>query len=201
LISGNYSVTITDNNGCEIVKNITVADSSVNVLALFSFINDGLNYSFTNQSTNAGTYYWSFGDGTSLNTQVNPSHEYINEGNYTVSLIAVNNTYSTCTDTFYVDIFAETVFEPEIPNVFTPNGDGINDVFYVAGKGIKSSSCEIYNRWGELIYKWDKPTSGWSGRTFSGHPVSDGVYYYLISITDYKGSKHSYNGYVLLVRN
>ena len=77
----------------------------------------------------------------------------------------------------------------EIPNIFTPNGDGINDVFLYGNAEGKKIETKIFNRWGEKIVEW-KGNSGWDG-----HGAHDGVYYYLI-----KADGEVYRGTVTLVR-
>lgn len=66
-----------------------------------------------------------------------------------------------------------------VPNVFTPNGDGMNDEFRVAYRSIREFHCWIYNRWGHLVYSWDDPAKGWDG-TINGRPAPEGAYYYVI---------------------
>jgi gliding motility-associated-like protein len=96
-----------------------------------------------------------------------------------------------------------------IPNVFTPNGDSINDTWRVTlPKGAILNEVEIYNRWGNLIYRPDRSlidiqtlnTILWDGRTTSGEKVNEGVYYYILEYTDKKGDKQKKNGYVSLFR-
>lgn len=66
-----------------------------------------------------------------------------------------------------------------VPNVFTPNGDGTNDEFRVLHRSLKEFHCEIYNRWGKLVYQWDDPNRGWDG-TINGRPAAEGAYFYVI---------------------
>ena len=77
-----------------------------------------------------------------------------------------------------------------IPNVFTPNGDGENDLFKPYGTNITSLYMEIYNRWGELIYRTEQVNSGWDGRTTAGALCTEGTYFYLIEVNGetYKGT-------------
>jgi gliding motility-associated-like protein len=62
-----------------------------------------------------------------------------------------------------------------VPNAFTPNGDGINDVFRVEGEGITELQLSIFNRWGELIFDGEELERGWDGDYHEIH-VQDGVY-------------------------
>lgn len=66
-----------------------------------------------------------------------------------------------------------------VPNTFTPNGDGVNDEFRVVYRSIKEFHCWIYNRWGHLVYEWTDPAKGWDG-TIGGRPAPIGAYYYVI---------------------
>ena len=66
-----------------------------------------------------------------------------------------------------------------VPNVFTPNGDGLNDEFRVQYRSIVEFHCWVYNRWGRLVYEWTDPAKGWDG-TFNGRPAAEGAYFYVI---------------------
>jgi gliding motility-associated-like protein len=83
----------------------------------------------------------------------------------------------------------------EIPNVFTPNGDGINDEFKVSYKSLVSFSAKVYNAWGRLVYSWTDPAQGWDG-TIGGNPAAEGTYFYYIEAVgadkDEKGNPISY---------
>lgn len=85
------------------------------------------------------------------------------------------------TDTFNIKTMDSFL---EVPNVFTPNNDGINDEFRVAFKSIKEFHIWIYNRWGRLVYSSDDPGKGWDG-TINGRPASVGTYYYVINAYGY----------------
>jgi len=68
-----------------------------------------------------------------------------------------------------------------VPNAFTPNGDGINDKFYVYGRGIEEMHLQIFNRWGELIFESDDQTDGWDG-TYRGEVLNPDVFVYYVKI-------------------
>lgn len=90
----------------------------------------------------------------------------------------------------------------EIPNAFTPNGDGLNDVFSPVSQELVSYSVTLYNRWGERIYTSEEPQQGWDG-SFRGAPSPEGVYYYHIAYTgylDHKLRKRTVSGVVHLLR-
>lgn len=88
-----------------------------------------------------------------------------------------------------------------VPNVFSPNGDGINDVFTLNTIGLKTVAAEIYNRWGQKLYEWHTINGGWDGYTVSGVPVSDGTYYYTINATSINGKKYVEKGFISLLRD
>lgn len=92
-----------------------------------------------------------------------------------------------------------------IPNVFTPNSDGINDVFsFSLGLGNTLNSFNIYNRWGNVIHQTTniqtQTTILWDGRTTSGEPCKEGVYFYTLEYVDKNGDKQKRNGYITLIK-
>jgi gliding motility-associated-like protein len=70
-----------------------------------------------------------------------------------------------------------------IPNVFTPNGDGVNDVLLITAKGLETVNAEIFNRWGQKIYEWNTLNGGWDGFTASGLTAPEGTYYIILTAT------------------
>lgn len=83
----------------------------------------------------------------------------------------------------YIDSVSLVKIEPSdlaIPNVFTPNNDGINDVWYIDMKKYNSINCTVYNRWGLKIYETEKPIINWDGHTISGEVCKSGVYYFIL---------------------
>jgi gliding motility-associated-like protein len=99
------------------------------------------------------------------------------------------------TDSVYV-VFLPCDLNTTIPNVFTPNGDGINDVLFVNGLCMNTYYMfTVYDRWGVIMFQTDKRGSGWDGRTIAGGPAQDGVYYYIITVND-----KLYKGHVELIR-
>ena len=96
-------------------------------------------------------------------------------GEYKVKLITTSNTCEY-TDSLNVKVLESYI---EAPNVFTPNGDGINDEWRVAYKSIERYQCIIQNRWGRTVFKSTDPGKGWDG-TIGGRPAAEGTYYYVI---------------------
>ena len=88
---------------------------------------------------------------------------------------AQNSALTTaCNDTVYKPIQVEGY---DVYNVFTPNNDGINDVFHFNEWMLNGIYVEIFNRWGQNIYHWDDVNSGWEGRAYNGRNVEEGVYF------------------------
>ncbi|MDC3338062.1 gliding motility-associated C-terminal domain-containing protein, partial [Flavobacteriales bacterium] len=150
---------------------------------------------FFNSSTDATDYFWDFSTSTSTNTD--PQETFITAGDYTVMLIASNG---PCEDTAYslVTVFGDAAIT--IPNIFTPNGDGKNDLFLPTTQGIEQYELLIYNRWGQLIASIERTNQGWDGRNSAGEIIQDGTYYYVISALGFDGKEFSEQGHFMLER-
>jgi gliding motility-associated-like protein len=130
-------------------------------------------YSFTDSSFNATSWAWDFGDG-GTSTEQNPTYEYSGAGTYTVILTVSNG---ACSDTAMRVLDASEGII--IPNVFSPNGDGANDNFFITASGLKEYSLSIYNRWGELMFESGSPRDKWDG-THSGKKCEDATYFFIL---------------------
>jgi len=86
-----------------------------------------------------------------------------------------------------------------VPNVFTPNGDGVNDEFRVAYRSICEFHCWVYNRWQHLVYSWDDPSKGWDGTT-GGRKQPDSAFLYIIEARGCDGQKFKLKGMVNMLR-
>ncbi|MFM2190939.1 MAG: hypothetical protein RL491_1325, partial [Bacteroidota bacterium] len=136
---------------------------------------------FSNTSSGANTYNWAFGDGNT-STDQNPTHVYETMGQYTV-LLTVTNALG-CTDTVsFSYIIVDSYSSLFIPNIFTPNGDNLNDVFHFDELAIVEISCTIFNRWGKEVYSWSELESGWDGKSSDGTELPEGSYIYVVKAT------------------
>ncbi|HYV92164.1 MAG TPA: PKD domain-containing protein [Chitinophagales bacterium] len=151
---------------------------------------------FTNQSQGATHYLWLFGDGDT-STAENPSHWYILSGDYLACLIAFNE--GGCPDTACVQIQVDLIPAIDVPNGFSPNGDGQNDVLYVKGQDVKNMDFRVYNRWGELVFETNDINIGWNG-IYKGKPQEMEVYVWTLSATFSNGKATVKNGNVTLLR-
>ena len=162
-----------------------------------SFGNYSTDYQFTDTSTGGTIWFWDFGDG-STSTLQNPIHTYGGAGTYVVMQIVTNA--AGCIDTIYTTVVVtEGIL---IPNVFTPDGDGINDEFYIPSSGFESFKIEIFNRWGTKIWEASAGEIRWDGHSTSGQMMSDGTYYYILSafLKSQSGPKdYSAKGFVTLL--
>lgn len=160
---------------------------------------------FTNTSTNASSYFWDFGDygypNSNTSYLMNPSHLYNNSGEYQIFLVAINS-YG-CKDTATATIEITPDMGVYIPNTFTPDGNGRNDIFMPYGYGISEGKykMEIFDRWGEEIFTSSEFKKGWDGKVKDSSQIAqDGVYIYKILVTDLLNNKKNYVGHVTLIK-
>jgi len=195
---GNYSVTTFDANGCSVVSNpvtVTIITNTVQP----PFVQDTAicptGYAELRAEAN-GIVFWfdeedaqiPLAEGTTFTTpQLSDATTYFvqQKGTYCIS------------QKVPVSVFIDDCDGVEISDVFTPNGDGKNDIFYFPQKGVACFDCRIYNRWGRLLYRWNDPNAGWDGTIQqTGVPVQDGVYYYLLEYCDYREKRFSITGFL-----
>ncbi len=146
------------------------------------------------------TCIWNFGDGTTQAVcQDSITHTFPKvPGTYLVSEIYINK--FGCPDTFFLSVEVYSYFEYWIPNAFTPNGDGLNDVFKPVIEGVTNYNFMIFNRWGELIFSTNDIYSGWDG-TYKGSKCQEDVYVWKIEFrNEVSKSREKYIGRVTLVR-
>ena len=197
--TGIYTVVVTSTlTGCSSSATVSVNQGSVTA----AFIADPttgvspLTVNFTNQSIGAITFNWTFGNGNTSTNQ-NPNTIYNTNGTFTVMLIASSG---SCSDTAYATIIINDGLSLEIPNVFTPNGDGTNDLFHIKSTGIKEISLQIFNRWGEKLYEFSGPKAEWDGINSNGNKVADGTYFYFVKAIGFDGKEIEKHGTVNLFR-
>jgi gliding motility-associated-like protein len=201
LPAGNYFLTIINGYGCSAVSGPHSVLDLGSINAAFSATPSTgqipLTVSFTDLSTGASSYQWNFGDGNS-STGTDPINIYTAGGVYTVSLIVANS--HGCTDTAMATIIADALSVLTVPNVFSPNGDGINDEFVMTYQNITVFTAQVFNRWGEKVFEWTDIKSGWDGRSASGNEVSAGTYFYVIDAKGIDGQSYAITGTVTLLK-
>lgn len=153
---------------------------------------------FSNLSTNADTYLWDFGDG-STSAGFSPQHVYTVGGTYHVKLTATNSTNGcaiSVTEGDYVIKYGNIIF---IPNTFTPNNDGFNDKFAPSITNIKVYHIQIFNRNGSVVFDSRDPLQTWDGN-YGAQQVPVGTYYYLIDATGLDNNTIKQAGHITLLR-
>ncbi len=198
---GSYSVTVS--NACGTATDqVNVAE--VEVLAGFTpDVTSGpapLSVSFVHTGSFPADILWQFGDGaTDGGSSV--VHVFDQSGTYTVlQEVTVNG----CTATTSVLIL---VLEVEglpssviVPNVITPNGDGLNDFFQLISEGLVEVELTIYDRWGQVVDRLDAAAQTWDARNVAGEPVSDGTYFYVLTARGGDGVDHGRTGHITVLR-
>lgn len=217
---GLYKITVTDQNGCELVDFIDL--DSLNPIAAFDVQSDELNADcqgtavvdvhFVNQSTNFSkesdpfadtTFHWYF-DLPPYDWEITHSYfetydrSYQDSGTYNVCLVAVNK--NGCADTTCKSI---VVFDkPELiaPNVFTPGNDNANNTFFFPNIAIVEFNCVVINRWGRKVFEFTDINQEWDGTDLNGDPCTEGVYFYKYTGTATNGTDFAGQGNVHLFR-
>lgn len=194
MVTTTYNFTVTDNCGLDSTITVTVDVPVYNLVISAPDVQGCMEEPITLTSSvtgGAGAYVYGWtGTGTITTNQANGSASVQNalSGIYIVSV--VDQCGNTDTDT------SDIVMNPceiTIPNVFSPNGDGINDVFYIDNLEYHPNSyLIIFNRWGQVVYETGSYLNNWDG-----DGVSDGVYYYILKKTDPDATE--YNGNVTIL--
>jgi gliding motility-associated-like protein len=183
---GAYTVLVADADGCAGADTVNVAMANAPE-ADFTHVSGGvciLDRVRFIATVQASTYAWSFGDGTQASGPVQ-DHAYLTPGTYAVQLTVADGPCSTSLTRQVVVLEGSAPADvPLIPNVFSPNGDGINDRF--APEGLEAfADCYtlvVYDRWGLAVFRSGSPNAFWDGSTDRGEPVPDGVYYYRLTL-------------------
>lgn len=195
--AGTYQISKPSISTCDSLITLQVVQSSV--LADFDFtynLLDSTEITFINNSINAQRSTWFFGDGNTSNSDgLSVTHQYNNGGLYQVKLVVEN--LEGCKDSLvtsvYIPIKPELLTNLYIPNVFTPNGDGINDFFEIKSTNLLDFTFQIYNRWGSLLYQTNDPNFKWDGK-YKGTYCAEGVYVFYLTGTQNK------KGFLTLIR-
>jgi gliding motility-associated-like protein len=186
---GNYWVNVTS-NGCSSSDSINVNYSALPIINLGNNINLCNGESITlNATNNNATYVWQ-------DNSTSPTYNVTQQGIYWVSVTENNCSNS---DSIRVDIINCDV-SLEMPNVFTPNNDQVNDIFIpINANGINNTNLSIFSRWGELLFQTSDMTKGWDGKINSNESPT-GTYYWILSYTTIKNENKSLNGFLTLTR-
>ena len=202
--STTYYAEVTAQNGCKAIDRAALTiNVNLSPTADFQYSvtpqSGTFLVSFQNLSQAASGYNWTFGDSSGQNTSIltQPTYIYNASGNYPVLLIAVN-TYG-CTDTLLKNINVGGKGDWFIPTTFTPNGDGINDLFRVRGKNIITKEMKIYDQWGSLIYTAEEINPTWDGFG-KGQMSQNGNYIYKIVLKKQDLTEEEVTGTITVIK-
>jgi len=151
-----------------------------------------------NHSTNYNSIKWDFGGAVASQTGETLLQPFTTPGNYTVSLIAYGN--AGCNDTLDYAFTIDAASDVKMVNIFTPNGDGKNDVFKPLTKGLYEMKVWVYDRWGVLMYNWNGVNGSWDGYTTAGLQCPDGAYFYILEGKGFDNVDYKLKGSLTLIR-
>lgn len=155
---------------------------------------------FTDQSIAAAAWHWTFGEGNAQSYQQNPSYTYIDTGRMQVQLVVKH--LNGCTDTAVQVVDVVPFYTFFLPNAFTPNNDGKNDGYRGNGifEYISDFEMQIYNRWGELIFRTDSPYEAWNGRkNNTGELCQAGVYVVMVRFRGGRDGMKEIKGFATII--
>lgn len=150
-----------------------------------------------NSSISTNNFTWDFGNGQTGN-KLYERVDYTDAGYYNVSLTATTD--KGCIGKATKRILIVPPFDAYVPTSFTPNGDGINDVFGMEGvEFINAFQMQIFDRWGQEIFRSNRVDLQWNGK-YNDTPMPPGIYTYAINISDAEGRPYEINGTIQLIR-
>ncbi len=209
---GSYDVTLTTitDSGCSsTLQKVGYVNVYSNPIAAFTTTPQpttiiASTIQFTDQTTDAYVIvYWSWNFGMpgndTLSSLQNPSYYYWDTGSYCATEVVMNQ--HGCMDTATNCLVIDPIYTLYIPDAFSPNADGKNEVFMARGNDVKTFEMYIFDRWGMQLFHSTDINIGWDGTVSGGTSVSqEDTYVYLINVYDHKNKKHSYLGKVNLIK-
>ncbi len=208
--AGSYVIKlVTKNSYCDLVdstqmivkfkKRISSSDFKIT----YEPCRDGAKVRFSAVGTGFQQYIWQYGDGET-GSGASVSHDFNKSGSFSVKLILRDTLCQRFIEKDTVIDVYSAGYDPIFPNVFTPNGDGLNETFGLPPKIPKDYfskfSMKLYNRWGTLLYETTETDQPWDG-TFEGNSMAEGVYFYIVNLTDGCNNHKEYNGFVHLMKS
>ena len=179
-----------------------IVEEEVRLSAEFSATGDLDNhylFAFSPKNQNAQSYHWEMGDGTSYHA-AQVEHEFLEEGDYVVRLTTTNEQGESSTEEMLLEVVEPS--ELFIPNVFTPNNDGMNARFDIAkaSKNIEIITLRIFNENQEMVFQNDERGNSWDGTDQFGNPCKAGTYRYWVKAQGSDGISYKRGGTVTLLR-
>lgn len=204
-----YTVKVTDANGCVSDTTSSVLDQPDPFIADVVTTNYGgpthadfsVNFVDNTISIDPFDFNWTWEDGVSYypSGTISMDHEFVKEniGENNIYVI-LTNLATGCIDSVPFIIDVQGI--PERDNVFTPNGDNINEEFSFGEYGMSKIDVSIYNRWGQLVNSWTGMNKSWDGKGMDGDNVPEGVYFYVLVAEGADGHYYDYKGSITLLR-
>lgn len=159
------------------------------------FLNQPVEFRYSgNEKDNV---FWEIQKSTNPTTNAHLVHTiFMDTGIAMIRIVSINP--FGCIDTFYreMEIRDENLF---IPNAFTPNGDGLNDVFQANSHNMRNFRLIIVNRWGEIVFSGNQPEQGWDGK-WKGEIAPEGIYTFQCEATGRSGKYYAEAGNLTLLR-
>lgn len=209
-LPGLYKVAVTNTaNGCQSSESYSVVNGQLKAdfvpSASFGYAPFNIFFTNTSQTSTGATSIqclWSFGNGLATNmvyNNVTQATTYTAAGTYSVVLIAKKG---SCVDSAVKIITVEVPSKMQVPNVFTPNGDKVNDYFRLIASSLKTVNVMIYDRWGNKVYEVTSDTGNfaWDGKNQYGKDCAAGVYFYVIKAEGKDAQEYEQKGNVSLFR-
>jgi gliding motility-associated-like protein len=197
---GTYILTV--DNGCEIASDtLIVSSSNLNFTseALPDSGNAPLDVNFSvNSSDVLSSYNWDFG-GLGSSSSATPNFIFNEAGLYSVIVEVTNDAGCSGLDTIEVLVLPELPSELNVPNCFSPNGDGKNDYLTFDATSIKSLDIQILNRWGIKMYQSSEIVPGWDGK-YNSENAPDGTYFYVLKAEGNDSKTYELKGTITLIR-
>lgn len=202
LCSGNNEIEISDLNNCTVILSININSPQEIIPDFFVSPDYGqapLTSTITNNSTGADSFIWSISNlfNDSIINEISFQNTINVFGEYEITLTAFNS-ITNCSANNSQFISIEGMIE--LPNVISPNGDGINDYLSFNSYGINEFKMDLYNRWGTLVFKLSDVNEKWNGNSITGEPLPEGVYFYFLEANGNNGSKVEQRGNITLYR-
>lgn len=145
------------------------------------------------------TNKWTYSDGKEENNSANPIHVFEKPGIYTVTLTSKNPDGKSAIDSIRIEVTGNSSIS-SIPTLFSPNDDGIADVFTFQSKNMVDMRVEIFDNKGTIFYQWNGNSGKWDGKNSKGKKAKEGTYFYIITAEGVDGKKYEQKGAINLAR-
>jgi len=196
------TATIIDNNGCiggatHTIEVYPTPTADFIFAPLRPIVDNEITFTDASFGANITEWYWFFNSQVVNSTSQNPNYIYSEIGPYAVTLIVKSD--KGCMDTITQLIVVGEDYGIYVPNSFTPNGDGLNDVFSAKGYGISKFEMSIFDRWGEKMFTTNDIHNAWDGK-YRGILCKEDAYTWKIDLVNVFGKSKELTGHVTLIK-